>query len=252
MFALKKIISSFIIMPGILIMLLILSVIFRNKIKTWKLNVILIFFIYLVSIFPVANFFIGKIEKHSIYTGTPAADVIILLGGGYIQGVTDITGRNIPSPDMLVRIVEAVRLYNRYKLPIIFTGGPFEPGGGESLTVKRFLTDLGVNPNHIILEDKSIDTVENAAFVKAILGGSFHKKAVLITSAFHMKRSELIFKRYGFDMALHSAGGCHENREHLNFMDFLPDPHELGISSLALRELIGYNFYRFKFKVLKL
>lgn len=250
MFILKKVISAFITLPGLIIIVLLLTALFQRRLKTWKAVTALAVIIYLISITPVSNYLISTIEKRGVYRGTPRADVIILLGGGYVKGVEDLTGDSILPADMLFRVVETARLYKRYKIPIIFTGGSIEPGCIESKTVRRFLVELGVKPEHITLEDQSLDTMENAAFVKALMKKTSYKKAVLVTSSYHMKRSELIFKRYGFDIVLHSAGASYGKMDHLNFMNLLPDSYELLKTSIALRETIGYYFYRVKFAVL--
>ena len=249
LFTLKKIISAFMIFPGIIILILAASVFLKEKKKIRAVNIFLIAVLYLMSVNPVANFFIRSVEKKERYAGKPAADVYILLGGGVIRGDDDISGKNMPVPDMVVRIVDTARLYKLYKKPIIFTGGSLSPGSNEAEVVKRYLIDLGVSGRDILLEDKSLDTVENAEYTKIIMDKNKFKKAVLVTSAFHMKRSELIFKRYGYDIVLNSAGSYSENKNESAFMDFLPDIHELRKTTLALRESIGYLFYKFQYTV---
>lgn len=52
----------------------------------------------------------------------------------------------------------------------------------------------------IILEDKSRDTFENALYTKEICIRSGFKNSMLITSASHMSRAVLSFKKVGMDV----------------------------------------------------
>ncbi len=117
-----------------------------------------------------------------------------------MEGVPDISGTSIPSSDMTVRIVDAVRLYKKYKLPIIVSGGSVPGKVKEAVVVGRFLNDLGVKQKDIILEDLSMDTVENALNVKDIFKKKGYKKGLLVTSAYHIRRSEFLFKKTGLDV----------------------------------------------------
>ena len=72
----------------------------------------------------------------------------------------------------------------------------------EASGFASLLTAMGVAPDRLILEDKSRDTFENAAFLKAELGqqGLLGPGArwLLITSAYHMPRAMGVFRKAGF------------------------------------------------------
>ena len=117
-------------------------------------------------------------------------DVIILLGGGVYDGVPDFSGIGRPSDRALPRVITAARLQKRLNLPVIVCGGAvFEKFTKEAPILKRFLTDLGVSEEKIILEDRSRDTHENAKFTAEICSKMGYKRPILVTSAFHLKRS---------------------------------------------------------------
>ena len=91
--------------------------------------------------------------------------MIILLGGGIIDKVPDLSGFGIPSDDMLGRIVTAVRLQKKLHVPIIVSGGKvYKRGSAEAHIVKRFLVDLGVAESRIIVEDKSRNTFKKEKY----------------------------------------------------------------------------------------
>ena len=254
MFELKKIISSFLMIPGIFIIFLMLTGLygFRKKILVLKLNLLAGIILYCLSISFITSNLVGFIEKKNIYNGKPQVDAIILLGGGIMEGVPDISGTSIPSSDMTVRIVDAVRLYKKYKLPIVVSGGNVSGKVKEAAVVGRFLIDLGVKQKDIILEDLSMDTVENALNVKDIFKKKGYKKGLLVTSAYHIRRSEFLFKKTGLDVYPHSCG-ISSNEEVLpDLYAFLPNAGDLGKTGIIMKETMGIIFYYIKYEILQL
>jgi uncharacterized SAM-binding protein YcdF (DUF218 family) len=249
MLELKKILSVFVTIPGSFIIILIASGIYGIKKKNFLLciNLIIGLLLYCISISYFANPILGLIEKDSIYKGKPSVDVIILLGGGTSEGVSDLSGISAPISDMTVRIVDAVRLYNKYSLPIIITGGSASEAAKDAVVAKRFLIDLGVKPSDIIIEDQSMDTVENALYVKKLFKAKKFKKGLLVTSGYHLKRAEFIFRQTGIDVYPHSCGLLSEKKARRTMYDFLPSVFELKKSGLAFKEAIGLLFYRIKY-----
>ena len=106
------------------------------------------------------------------------------------------------------RIVEAAILSRRYpEAKIAFSGGDagiLYPAGSEAEGAETLLTALGVPPERLILEAKSRDTYENAAFLKEELTRSGElgpgKRWLLITSAYHMPRAIGAFRKAGFEV----------------------------------------------------
>lgn len=248
MFLIKKIIRSFITIPGVIVLYLLISGIYgyRKKIKVLQINLFLGIIIYCISISPVADFLVGIIEKESVYDGQGKPDIIILLGGGIIEGARDLSGTGILPGDMTARVVDAVRLNRKYKLPVLISGGPASDGEREAVVARRYLIDLGVKPGDIIIEDNSRDTVENAVFVKRIFDRNGYKKGLLLTSAYHIRRAEYIFKNEGLNVILHSAAPLSKKKNY-HIFDFIPDVEDFRKSAIALKEAVGILFYFFKY-----
>ncbi|MDY6935055.1 MAG: YdcF family protein [Spirochaetota bacterium] len=245
----KKIISTFVTIPGILVVCLVflgLYGLYRRD-KLLLINLFLGIILYSISISCIATPLIGIVEKRGIYSGEQGVDVIILLGGGVIDGVEDFSGVSIPSYDMIPRIVDAVRLHNRYNIPILVSGGSVAGSQKEAHVVKRFLIDLGVKPKEIIIEDESRDTVENALYVKKKLFQIGYKRGLLVTSAYHIRRAEYLFKKAGLDVVSHSSAPLSGKGKGCNLYDFLPNINSLSKSARALRESIGIFFYYIKY-----
>ncbi|MBN2039252.1 MAG: YdcF family protein [Spirochaetes bacterium] len=252
MFELKKIISVFITIPGFFIAFLVITGLygFLKKINILKFNLLIGIILYCISISFFSNRIIGLIEKDSIYYGKPEVDVIVLLGGGMSEGVSDISGTGFPSYDMGVRTMDAFRLYKLYHLPIIVTGGSISEQK-EAFVVRRILIDFGVKPDRIVIEDKSRDTVENALYVKRIFRDKGYKKGLLLTSGYHLRRSEFIFRSVGLDFYSHSSGLLSEKKKIFFLYDFLPDIAHLKKSALFLKEAAGLVFYFVKYRIFR-
>ena len=102
------------------------------------------------------------------------------------------------------RITQALQLYRMGKIKkILITGGQgLNPTNAyaEAELLKRFLIMTGMPETDILTEEKSVNTRENAVFTKEFLGKngiSTDQEFILITSAFHMPRSEKCFAKVG-------------------------------------------------------
>ena len=140
---------------------------------------------------------------------TNAVDGIILLGGFEVITVTSSRGyiETNTSGDRLAVIPILARRYPNAK--IIFTGGAWGTApnirpAGEA--VRRFLLDNGVKPERILIEQKSLNTWQNALYVRDLLEkqsrGRDQQTArhLLVTSAWHMPRAIGIFRKVGLNV----------------------------------------------------
>ena len=100
------------------------------------------------------------------------------------------------------RITHALQLYRLGKIKkILITGGQgLNPTNSysEAELLKRFLIMTGMHEKDILIEEKSVNTHENAVFTKEFLeknGISTSQEFLLITSAFHMPRSKKCFDK---------------------------------------------------------
>ncbi len=175
----------------------------------------------------------------------PDADAIVLLGGGM--------GANpnvYPYAEMwggADRVWHAARLYRAGKAPIIIP-----TGCGEKESTLPLLLDFGVPNEAIIVEDKARNTEENARFVEKILEPrntqNTRKKILLVTSAWHMRRSVLMYRKYAPGLEIIPAATDYEatvNTGHpFCFKDVWPDAELLFRNSYIFKEYLGYWGYR--------
>lgn len=159
MFRLKMLIKSFLLPPGIFIILLMLFgvwFLFRRNWKAGISNLLVGLSMWFLSVSPVTDTMFKGLESGLEIPKNPKGDVIIVLGHGVYGGAPDLSGVGSPSGRMLERMVTAIRLQKKLSIPIIISGDmdPQHEGAG-TLIVKRFLVDLGVPQTDIILEAKS-------------------------------------------------------------------------------------------------
>ena len=248
MFFLKRIVTPFILPPGLFILALILSgalFIFwhRRKIGIFNLAIGLLFWVFCTA--PFSDFLMRGIESEFYIPKTVKGDVLLLLGGGIIEKVPDFSGYGIPTDRMTGRIVTAVRLQKNLNIPIIVSGGKTSKNGSSTgLIAKRFLVDLGVQEGQIVIEEKSRDTYENAKHIREICLRNGYKNPILITSASHMKRSVLSFKKVGIDVMPYPANFTTKRVNEYGWYSYLPRSSSLGKTSLAFHEYLGIFFYK--------
>jgi uncharacterized SAM-binding protein YcdF (DUF218 family) len=248
MFLLKKFVTPFLLPPGIFILALIISgalLIFwnRRKIGAYNLAIGILFWIFCTS--PFSNLLMRGLESEFHIPKNVNGDVLLLLGGGIIDKVPDFSGYGIPTDRMIGRIVTAVRLQKKMDIPIIVSGGKSNlSNSSEALIVKRFLIDLGVKEDQIKIDEKSRDTIENAKHIREICLRNDYKNPILITSASHMKRSVLSFKKVGIDVMPYPANFKSADINDYGWLNYLPRASSLGRTSAAFREYLGILFYR--------
>jgi uncharacterized SAM-binding protein YcdF (DUF218 family) len=246
-FLIKKIISSFLLPPGCFIMVLIGAGIWfvsRRRSSCGIFAIAMGMLLWGASVIPVSNFLMRGLERGMTIPRVLKGDAIILLGGGANDDTMDLTGNGSPSDDMMSRLVTAVRVQKSTGLPVIVSGGAVQENIlAEPLIVQRYLKDLGVPREKILLEDKSRDTGENGRYVAEVCARNGFRNPLLVTSAYHMKRSLLIFRRNKLTVTPLPAG--FRSVEHLKFTPYtlLPKISALYVTSAALHEYLGLVYY---------
>ena len=185
------------------------------------------------------------LERGLAVPSHPRGDVIILLGGGTYDDVPDLTGRGTPSDDMLFRVVTAARIYREFPVPVLVSGRDGTSDlPSDRQPVERFLVDLGVLREKIIIENESRDTAGNARNCREICRRRGFRNPILVTSAFHMRRSVQDFKRVGITVTplpahFRTTGDWEWNWSVILSGLGLPTSGALHVSCLAMKEYLG-------------
>jgi len=244
-FILKKIITCAIVPPGCFIVLLLIFAVFLKK-KSRFFALLLAVMLYSFSIQPVSDFFLMPLEytyKAPTLAEVKAGNAYVVLGGGVNDFAPDIDGEGTPESGALQRLVCAYRLYRIDKKPIIFSGGIIFERRSEAEIAKRILLSLGVNEKDIFMEARSKDTFENAKYVKELAKIHGINKIVLITSAFHMKRSMILFDKF-FKETIPCPTGHSTSKTKYDLLSWLPNAGNMEGIAIALKEYLGIFFYK--------
>lgn len=172
-------------------------------------------------------------------------DGVIVLGGGF-EGAINLARGGYELNSGGDRFVEAAILARRYPAArIVVTGGTgalLLSGEGDAATAPRLLAALGVEPQRLVLENRSRNTYENAVFTREMVSPKAGETWLLVTSAFHMPRSKALFDKAGFDTLPWPVDYRTTGREGVSlFADNATD--SLQTTTLALREWIGLLAY---------
>jgi len=154
------------------------------------------------GIYSLPYFLLNKLEdyikpskiSYSQLTG------VIVLGGNVGQGLIPKERNEASLNEAAERLTKVVEIYRKNtRTIIIFSGfsGSLKPEGwSESDTARKFFIDQGVREENLIFEDQSRNTFENAKYSRKVLEDKKGNWG-LITSASHMARSFMVFKKNG-------------------------------------------------------
>lgn len=186
----------------------------------------------------------------------PDAEAIIVLGGCTKPAFPPRLSVDLSEEGD--RILYAVQLYQQKKAPlVIVSGGRIDwrgTGPSESADMAAVLSQIGVPVSAIIQEPASLNTYENAVYVRKIIDSLGIRRVLLVTSAMHMPRSLLIFKRQGIDAIpaptdfLVTAKELQElqSSPQATLLNLLPDADRLQQATRALKEYVGIMVYRLR------
>ncbi|MBN8703609.1 MAG: YdcF family protein [Bacteroidetes bacterium] len=149
------------------------------------------------------------------------------------------------------RLMQTVDLYKKGIVKkIIFTGGSASlvyKHKREAFYAKRLLLNLGVKMEDIYIEYDSKNTYENAIFTKAITEKEFPAQTfLLVTSAFHMRRSIQCFEKAGISVFAYSADRYSGPRKFYLDHLLLPNAEALAIWNIVIHEIVGTITYKIK------
>lgn len=127
-------------------------------------------------------------------------DAIIVLGGGALY--PDLPGEPaLLSDDSFRRCERAAQLYLAGEpCPVLITGGivyKSDPGPAVSELMGKFLEQLGVAKDDIVLETQARTTAENARYSAVIIQERGWQRPAMVTSALHFWRADHLFRQQG-------------------------------------------------------
>jgi uncharacterized SAM-binding protein YcdF (DUF218 family) len=141
------------------------------------------------------------------------------------------------------RLIFAVAAYKAGRAPtIVVTGGAKKGFVPEAKLMRDILVTLGVPQQAIVMEARNRVTFDNTRFTRHTLAAMEAKTVLLVTSAFHMRRSLLVFD--ALDIEVYPAPTDFQVlKGEFSFWHFLPDVKALQRTSWAMHEFAGYLYY---------
>lgn len=232
MFILSKLFTYIFLPPGIFVIILFLAGFFAKKAKY-------LFFLSAVLLWALSTKFIANALLYPLEHGykqdsiTPSA--VVVLGGG-----TNPADPLKAMPEAFKREVYGLLIAKQENLPFIFTGGGIYKTK-EAQNVKKdieLITKTCGCSIKAYFEGKSLNTYQNAKFTSKLFTRlNLPKKIYLVTSAYHMKRAEMLFKRFGFKIIPKPVGFYYDPE--YSFWDVFPNMGSLYRSYKAIHEYFG-------------
>jgi uncharacterized SAM-binding protein YcdF (DUF218 family) len=176
------------------------------------------------------------------------AGAIVVLAAGRYSSAPEYGGDTVDR-DTLERLRYAAQLHRQTGLPLLVSGGaPYGEETSEAALMQAVLQrDFGISPKWV--EDRSPDTMQNAALSKALLAEAGIRTVFLVTQAWHMPRAQWAFVHAGLDPIPAPTGFTKLSVAERKLLGYLPSARGLGLSSLALHERLGLSWYKSKYEV---
>ncbi len=217
--------------------LLVMGLLFKSWIA-WLALII----VYLTSTQPVSSFLIRSLERYPVFEPaahtTSDAQAIVILGGGLPRPSPETQGFR-PSTFTLERLRYGAWLQKQTDLPVLVSGGGFRPEA--EIMAHSLNEEFGIPVTW--QEDQSINTWENAFYSREVLPETI-TRVIVVTHGWHMPRAVYSYERAGFDV-IPAPGMLTEKADSgFKLRRWIPSARHLMDSEKAVREYIGYCWYR--------
>ncbi|MEP6710848.1 MAG: YdcF family protein [Ferruginibacter sp.] len=228
-----------------IILLIIAGFLFRRPALKKYCRILALFIFLLFSNRWVLNWYANKFQPAPLVLSAGSVYSCGIVPGGFASPDVDGNGVFNPSAD---RFIQALKLFKQGHIThILVTGGNGKKemkAFNEAAWVKNELIIMGVPDSVIFIEDKSRNTAENAVNTKKILD-TIHLQPpyLLISSALHLPRASLLFKKAGVPVIPFPCNYI-AGRGISTIADIIPGIDALFTWELFLKETIGYWWYR--------
>ncbi|HDQ05086.1 MAG TPA: YdcF family protein [Deltaproteobacteria bacterium] len=234
----------------IIFILLVFSLIFlweAGKKKTGVLILLLVIILfYGASVFPIANHLCRYLEKDYIGQSVVADnkhDAIVVLGGGAYD--INYIGGTFPSLFTVARLTYAVDYYHNKPAKYFVCSGKGPGNIPEAEMMAQLAASFGVPKNKIKIDAISANTWQSAIEVSKMFDNK-SMNIILITSAYHMKRSEKEFKKYFKNVFPAPANYLYSSPMRSPVIRYFPQTESLHKTSIVFREIVARIWYMIK------
>ena len=180
-------------------------------------------------------------------SGVKSADAVVVLSG-MVKTIQTKNGLDYEWGEAADRIFAGIDLFKLNKAPVlILTGGklPWSIGVSEGEYLKDVAIKFGVPEKDILITENVENTDQEAKAIKNLLLLD-NPKIILVTSAFHMPRAQLVFKAAGINVIPFPVD-FRIGAQKITFMNFIPSASSFSATSFFVREIIGRTYYNLKY-----
>lgn len=241
---LREILPLFLMPTCVVLALIVVALRTRRR---WPIVVALVL-LWVASTPVTSNVLMRAVEGwrvRQVTSDAPNADAIVVLS----KGVTDVPGESGSiKVDDFDRFLGGFDLYKAGKAPrLIFPGGwvasrPNLPLMGDVLIARA--RDFGVPASALSTTGKASNTEQEAEGVAQLLGVGKSPAApriLLVTSAYHMSRAEMLFRRAGLEVIPFPVD--FQTKLGITPRSFIPNGDTLKQTDAALHEIYGRVYY---------
>lgn len=244
---LTNIVASALLPPFSIVLILAAALYFHRRTPRLSMSLIVV---SIAALYVLSTPWMGGVLQKSLeiaapvdLSAPPAADAIIVLGGGRRINAREY-GSDTLSRISFERLRYAARLHRATHLPLLVTGGM--PGGGtlaEGTLMRNALSDELHTPVSWV-EDSALTTRENARLSARILKQAGVKRIFLVSHAWHLRRAVREFEQQHLQVI--PAGINFADTRVDSPLSLLPSASGLLDSTYALHEWLGILWYRIR------
>lgn len=212
-----------------------------------RLTVVAVLLLAIAGLSPLGNALILPLEQRFPTRAriTAPPDGIIVLGGAISVVLSAARGEPALN-ETAERVTVAAELARRFpSARIVYSGGNpslLENVPGEATVALTLLERLGISRERIEVEDRSLNTEQNAIYTKALVRPKVGERWLLVTSAHHMPRAVGCFRRVGFDVEPYPVDWRSRGEADL-LVPFPTVTFGLARTDVAVKEWIGLVVY---------
>ncbi len=252
LFVAKKVVSILFYPVGTTLALLMLGIVVWTRKPRSRLGIVFVvagaLWLFVSSLGITASLLASPLERSAGSYADPRelaaqhVKYIVVLGGGIRTNPVEPLG--LTDCDSLSRVIEGIRLWKAIPgSKLVLSGGSLS---SDAMTSGKAMSaaarKMGVPPSDIIQETRSLDTLDEARYLKPLLGDS---RFALVTTALHMSRSLKIFQHLGMNPVAAPAD-FHAEDHRKGFHAFLPGAEGLRLTQWAIHEYLGILWLRIR------
>ena len=238
--------------PVVIIWIILIAMCIWQLIKKeyrWALiNGCLVSFMFLFGNTPLSSRLIGTLEKpylNAFLDENATADAVVVLGGYTSGGDEELTG--IDASGSFDRILTGIELIREGRADQLYVGGGMAVGGenrkSEHSVIEPWIKRWDLMDVPVDTLGDSGNTYGESQAVKKLMDENGWEEIFLVTSAWHMPRSQAVFESSGVKVI---PVACDFQSIPLSGWRFFPSSGGLDTLRVFLIEKAGWLYYRTK------